>query len=108
MQSAIDAGRLVEIAEEPTIADGLAGNVERDSITFPIIQSLVDGMILVEERAIREGIAGTAREEHLMIEGSAAAAIAALADPRMNLPKVAAIITGRNISLDLFLDTVRL
>jgi threonine dehydratase len=107
MQSALDAGHLVVIPEEPTIADGLAGNVEPDSMTFPIIQSLVDGMILVEEAAIREAIAGAAREDHLLIEGSAAAAIAALADPRVDLPNVAAIITGRNISLDLFLDIAR-
>jgi threonine dehydratase len=104
MQSALDAGRLVEIPEDPTIADGLAGNVEPGSITFPIIQSLVDGMILVDEQAIRAAIAGVAREDHFMIEGSAAAAVAALADPRLDLPNVAAIITGRNISLDLFLE----
>ena len=107
MQSALDAGHLVVIPEEPTIADGLAGNVEADSMTFPIIQSLVDGMIQVDEQAIREAIAGAAREEHLMIEGSAAAAIAALADPRVEFGSVAAIITGRNMSLDLFLDVVR-
>jgi threonine dehydratase len=107
MQSALDAGHLVVIPEEPTIADGLAGNVEADSMTFPIIQSLVDGMILADEQPIREAIAGAAREEHLMIEGSAAAAIAALADPRVEFGSVAAIITGRNMSLDLFLDVVR-
>jgi threonine dehydratase len=107
MQSALDAGRLVVIPEDPTIADGLAGNVEPDSITFPIIQRHVDGMILVDEPAIREAITRVASEDHLMIEGSAAAAIAALVDPRLNLPKVAAIITGRNISLDLFLDVTR-
>jgi len=104
MQSALEAGHLIEIPEDPTIADGLAGNVEPDSITFPIIQDLVDGMILVDEQAIRQAIIQTAREDHLMIEGSAAAAIAALADPRLDLPNVAAVITGRNISLDLFLS----
>src|SRR5262249_15220792 len=39
MLRALEAGRLVVIPEDPTIADGLAGNVEPDSITFPIIQS---------------------------------------------------------------------
>ena len=104
MLRALEAGRLVVIPEEPTIADGLAGNLEADSMTFPIIQRLVDGIILVDETAIRAAVAGAAREDHLMLEGSAAAAIAALADDRLKLPKVAAVITGRNISLDLFLE----
>jgi threonine dehydratase len=104
MLKALEAGRLVVIQEQPTIADGLAGNVEPGSITFPVIQSLIDGMILVDEPAIRAAMAQVAREDHLMLEGSAAAAIAALADPRLNLPRVAAVITGRNISLDLFLE----
>ncbi|HKF55574.1 MAG TPA: threonine/serine dehydratase [Blastocatellia bacterium] len=107
MLKALEAGRLVVIPEEPTIADGLAGNVEPDSMTFPIIQRLVDDMILVDEPSIRKAMARVAREDHLMIEGSAAAAIAALADARLNLPKVAAVITGRNISLDLFLEIAR-
>jgi threonine dehydratase len=107
MLKALEAGRLVVIPEEPTIADGLAGNVEPGSMTFPIIQSLIDGMILVDEPAIREAIARVAGQDHLMIEGSAAAAIAALADARLNLPKIAAVITGRNIGLDLFLEIAR-
>src|SRR5262249_47479692 len=80
---------------------------EPGSMTFPIIQRLVDGMILVDERAIRDAIAGLARGEHLMVEGSGAAAIAALADPRLDLPKVGAVVTGRNISVNLFLDVAR-
>jgi threonine dehydratase len=106
MLKALEAGRLVVIPEEPTIADGLAGNVEPDSMTFPIIQRLVDGMILVDEMSIREAMARAAHNDHLMIEGSAAAAIAALADARLNVPKVAVVITGRNLSLDLFLEAV--
>lgn len=102
MTAALNAGRLIQIEEEETVADGLAGNVEPDSITFPIVQALVDGIILVSEDAIRNAIARVAREDHLMIEGSAAAGIAALADPATQGQRVAAIITGRNITLELF------
>src|SRR5262245_52322553 len=71
MSAALEAGRIIEIEEDPTIGDGCAGNVEPGSVTFPIIQRLVDGMILVSEEAIRNRLAGVARKEHLMIEGSA-------------------------------------
>lgn len=106
MTAALEAGHLVEIEEDATIADGLAGNIEPGSITFPIIQRLVDDVILVGEDAIRSAIARMAREEHLMIEGSGAAGIAALADRRVEGSRVAVIVTGRNISFDLFAEVV--
>jgi threonine dehydratase len=102
MSEALRAGRLVEIEEQKTIADGLAGNIEAGSITFPIVQRLVDGIILVSEEAILNAMVRIAREDHLMIEGSAAAGVAALADTAIQGHRVAAIITGRNITLDLF------
>ena len=102
MSESLRAGRVIEIKEEETIADGLAGNIEPGSMTFPIVEQLVDGMILVSEDSIKDAIGRVAREEHLMIEGSAAASIAALTDARLEGRKVAAVITGRNISFDLF------
>ena len=102
MTESLRAGRLIEIEEEETIADGLAGNIEPGSITFPIVQQLVDDIILVTEDAIRNAIARIAREDHFMIEGAAAASIAALADPSIEARRVAAIITGRNITFELF------
>jgi len=107
MSAALEAGGIIEIEEDPTIADGCAGNVEPGSVTFPIIHRLVDGMILVTEEAIRKRIAGVAREEHLMIEGSAAVSISALTDDRLAGKRVAAIVSGRNISLDLFGEVIR-
>ena len=102
MSAALAAGRIVEINEEATIADGLAGNIEPGSMTFPLIRDLVDDMIVVDEAAIRRAVARVAREDHLMIEASAAVSIAALGDARLRGRRVAAILTGRNITLDLF------
>jgi threonine dehydratase len=106
MTAAIEAGHVIEIEEQATIADGCAGNIEPGSVTFPIIQRLVDGIILVSEDSIRTAIARIAREDHLMIEGSAAVSIAALSDARLERKSVAAIISGRNISLELFTEVI--
>ena len=106
MTAALKAGGIVEIEEQPTIADGCAGNIEPGSMTFPIIQHLVDGIILVSEDSIRTAVARVAREDHLMIEGSAAVSIAALNDPLLGGKSVAAIVSGRNISLDLFAEVI--
>ena len=106
MTAALEAGGIIEIEEQETIADGCAGNVEPGSITFPIIQRLVDGIILVSEESIRSVMARVAREDHLMIEGSAAVSIAALSDDVFEQKRVAAIVSGRNISLDLFAQVI--
>jgi threonine dehydratase len=103
MRESLRAGRIVEIKEEEeTLADGLAGNIESGSMTFPIVQELVDDIILVSEKSIADAIARVAREDHVMIEGSAAVSIAALADPRLEGHRVAAVVTGRNITFELF------
>jgi threonine dehydratase len=102
MTAALAAGRIIEISEEETIADGLAGNIEPGSMTFPIVRDLVDDMMVVDEAALRRAVARVAREDHLMIEGSAAVSVAALSDVRLRGQRVAAIVSGRNITLDLF------
>jgi threonine dehydratase len=103
---ALEVGHLIEIVEDETLADGLAGNIEPGSITFPIMQQLLDGIILVSEEAIRRAIARVAREDHLLIEGAAAVSIAALGDERLRGQTVAAIISGRNISLEVFMRVI--
>lgn len=102
MFESLKAGRLVEIEEEETVADGLAGNIEPGSITFPIVQQFVDEVITVGEEEIKRALKTFAHEEHIMIEGSAAVSLAALQDSRIEGQRVAAIVTGRNITLELF------
>ena len=102
MTRALEAGQIIAITEDETLADGLAGNIEAGSMTFPIVQELVDGMVLVTEEQIRNAILRVARMDHRIIEGSAATAIAALSDVRLKGLKVGAIVTGCNISHDLF------
>lgn|SRR6185503_3511423 len=106
MGAALQAGRIVEIEEQPTIADGCAGNIEPGSITFPIIQRLVDGIISVPEEEIRKAIVEFARDDHLIVEGSGAVSVAALRDPVVTGKTVVAIVSGRNISLDLFAEVI--
>ena len=106
MSAALKAGRIIEIEEQATIADGCAGNIEPGSMTVPIIQRLVDGIILVSEAEIRTAITRIAREDHLIIEGSAAVSVAAINDPRLEGRRTAAVVTGRNISLDLLAEVI--
>jgi threonine dehydratase len=100
LTSSLEAGQVVAIQEDETIADGLAGNIEPGSITFPLIQQFVDEVILVSEDSIRTAIVQFVRNDRLILEGAAAAALAALSDRRLQSGRIAAILTGRNITFE--------
>ncbi len=98
--TALAAGHIVEVAVGPTIADGLAGNMDPDTITFELVRRLVDRVVAVEERWLREGVRGLAAYEHLVAEGAGVAGIAALLAGRVPAAaKIAIIVTGSNIDL---------
>ena len=94
-------GRVVTVTVGPTLADGLAGNLDPDTITFDIVRRLVDRIVVVPEDEIRAAIRGLAIEERLIAEGAAATAIAALrtgaAEPRLTGQRIAAVLSGANI-----------
>ncbi|HYL99938.1 MAG TPA: threonine/serine dehydratase [Blastocatellia bacterium] len=106
MTRALEAGHIVEIKEDETIADGLAGNIELGSITFPLVRDLIDDMILVGEQSICQAIAAVARNDHTIIEGSAASGLAALSSEKVKGDRIAVVVTGRNITLELFASAI--
>jgi threonine dehydratase len=102
--TSLRAGRITAIEPRPTLADGLAGNIEERSITFDLMRQVCNGMALAEEKLLEAAIAGLAREEHLVAEGAGAAAAAALLGRRIDERKgpIVAIVSGSNIDLDRF------
>ncbi len=97
--TSLAAGRLVEIVPGPTIADGLGGNPDPDTITFAFIQRFVDRIVTVSEGDLAEGIRGLLARERLVSEGAGAAAPAAIAARRVDVRgrDVVAVLSGANI-----------
>ena len=98
-QQSVRAGQLVEIVPGPTLADGLGGNPDPDTMTFAFIQRLVDRIVTVSEDDLPAAIAGLVGAEHVIAEGAGAAATAALVGKRVALAgrHVAVIVSGSNI-----------
>jgi threonine dehydratase len=98
-QTSIRAGHLVEIVPGPTLADGLAGNPDPDTITFAFIQRLVDRIVTVSESDLTAAIVGLVEHEHLVAEGAGAAAAAALIGKRVGVAgtRVVVVVSGGNI-----------
>lgn len=110
MHASLQAGRLVQAPDLPTLADGLAGNIEPGSITFPIVQRLVDELLLVSEAQIAAAMRWVLDEHHLVVEGSAAVGVAALLHgmlPGLAGRKVVAVLCGRNVSSAVFNHAIR-
>jgi threonine dehydratase len=95
----LEAGRIVEIDVQPTLADGLAGNLDPDTVTFDLVRRLVRGIVLVSEDDLRRSIASLVEHERLVVEGAGAAAVAAMLGNRLAAPgeTVAVVVSGGNI-----------
>ena len=94
------AGRLVTIDIGPSLADGLTGNLDPETITLDIVRDVVDQIVTVDEPLLRGGLAGVVTNEHLVIEGAAAAGPAAVLGGQIELSgNVAVILTGANIDV---------
>jgi len=98
-QTSVRAGRLVAIVPGATLADGLGGNPDPETITFGFIQRFVDRIVTVTEDDLSAAIAGLVDAEHLVAEGAGAAGVAALVGGRADVRgrRVAVIVTGSNI-----------
>jgi threonine dehydratase len=83
----------------PTLADGVAGNIERDSITWKMCRQLVDEVVLVDEEQIADAMRWAMEVHHLVVEGSGALGIAALRARLGGLKerRAAVVLTGRNV-----------
>jgi threonine dehydratase len=102
------AGRLVSIDVRPSLADGLTGNLDPDTITLDIVGEVVDEIVVVEEDELRDALAGVVAHEHLVIEGAAAAGPAALLSGKVTpTGNVAVILSGANIDSSVLASVLR-
>jgi threonine dehydratase len=101
MIESVKAGQILDMPSLPTLSDGTAGGVEPDSITFGLCRDLVDDFETVTEEEIKSGLRQYLQAHHMMIEGSAAVAIAACLKQKDRLAgkNVVVVLCGANISL---------
>lgn len=104
----LEAGRITAITPRPSLADGLVGNLEAGSITFPLVRQVVDYVVTVSEDDLTRAMRGLATEEHLIVEGAGAAATAAVMAGKASAAgqRVVVLVTGGNIDLPKWLFTV--
>ena len=101
MKKSIEAGHL-ETIDCKTIIDGL--RVRRvGEITFSVVQRFVDEIVALPDREIFDAMIWIMERCKLVVEGAAAAPVAALLAGLMKLPAgshVVAVLSGGNVNLD--------
>jgi threonine dehydratase len=85
------------IPDLPSLADGLTGAVEADSISIEMVKKLVDEIILVTEEEIARAVAFAYREYGEVIEPSGAVALAASLRTGAGFGTSVVVISGGNI-----------
>jgi threonine dehydratase len=94
------AGKRIEIAPPETIADGLR-SPSPGKLTFPVLQELVEAILLVSEDNLRSTMKFFLSQMKLVVEPSGAASTAAVMAGKLpqGIGKVGVIVSGGNIDL---------
>lgn len=104
MHASLEAGRLVDVVEEDTLADALAGGLGHENRhTFDMCRALLGGTVLVSEREIAGAMAYLDDEHGWRVEGGGAVGVAALLAERILLDgPTAVVVSGGNVGDDTF------
>jgi threonine dehydratase len=101
MKTSVEAGELVTLEHCDTIIDGL--RVKRaGELTFELVQRFVDEIVAVPDATIFENVLWTMAHTKLVVEGAAAAPVAAIRERLVDAPpgtKVVCVLSGGNLDL---------
>ena len=101
MEASCQKGGVTTIAAARTLADGIAVRTP-GTLTFPIVQELVDGIVTVDEEEIASAILQLIEKEKTVVEGAGATPLAAMMNKRLPMSgkKVALVLSGGNIDVN--------
>jgi len=109
MKISKESGKLISVEPSFSVADGILVK-SPSSLTFDIINELVDDIVLVSDEEISETIFLLAERSKVLVEGAGAASLAAIINNKISLPlnksKVVSIISGGNIDMSLFINII--
>lgn len=96
----IELGRIVPSVKPKTVADGLLTSL--GALTFPIIQQRVEQIVTVSERGIIDAMRFVWERVKIIIEPSAAVAVAVLWEKKIDLRglNVGVILSGGNVDFE--------
>ncbi len=102
MYLSLQAGAVVPVIEEKTLADSLMGGIGLDNrYTLPLCQALVDEVVLLSEAEIAATMAYALHQERLVVEGGGSVGIGAVLHDKIKHlgENVAIVVSGGNVDM---------
>jgi threonine dehydratase len=108
MSSSLERGEITRIQEtHPSLAQGLTGNLDQDSITFRLVRDHAAGVLLIEEEQVLTATAQIYTAHTIVVEPSGAAALPALPSVAASgAQRIVCILTGSNVSAETHFDII--
>lgn len=109
LAASMKAGRIVEVEHLPTLADGVAGGVDADSMTLPLAMATIDEVVHCSEAEITAALKKLVREENMIVEGAAGLAYAGFLKRKPARPDTVNVVVlcGANVDADKILALTR-
>jgi len=100
LYESMQAGRIIDVPEEPTLSESTAGGLEPGSKTLEICRSVIDRSVMVSEDEILDAMKQVRAATGWLVEGAAGVAVAAFMKHARDYAgrNVVAIICGGNLS----------
>ncbi len=93
LAASIEAQKVIDIEHRPTLADGCAGGMDHDSVTFPLACEVIDRVVYCSETQIEDALRHLAWTENMLVEGAAALALAAyFSEPQPSSEEISVIL----------------
>jgi threonine dehydratase len=98
MHACMQAGSIVDVPELPTLSESTSGGLEPGSITLDLCRQVIDRAVFVSEAEILAALHLVLHQEHWLIEGAAAVAVAACLKDAERAKNSVVLLCGRNVS----------
>ncbi|PKG31176.1 pyridoxal-phosphate dependent enzyme, partial [Methanoregula sp.] len=105
---ALQEGRPVAVTPGPTLADGIR-IAATGEIAFPVLQHLVDSVVLVAEQEIEDAILFLLERKRVIAEGAGATPLAALLSGRIPVQpgmNIVLVLSGGNIDTHILEEVI--
>jgi threonine dehydratase len=98
LAASMSAGEIVDTDHFDTLADGVAGGVDKGSLTLPLAMQVIDEVLVCDEAEIAFALKRMALDENQIVEGAAALALAGFIQisDRLRSQKNVVLICGAN------------
>ncbi len=107
MIESVRQGRVVQLPEEPTLADSLMGGIGLENrYTFNLIRTTVDDYVVLNEDEIAAAMVYALRTERLVVEGGGAVAFGAVLHDKLDNAgqHIVVVVSGGNVDVSKLLE----